>query len=86
MDSSLGNTIGGQILNMFNTESWPTLQRIGHQLYYPHTHTPIVKKSALESMLESSDYSSKSADSNADSPKIGLWVWALSLFFFKATK
>ena len=28
-------------------------------------------------MLESADYSLKSADSNADSPKIGLWVWAL---------
>ena len=118
-DSSRGNTIGGQISNMFNTESWPTLQRIGRRLwrigrrlwrngrrlwrigrrlwrigrrlwriglrlwrigrrlYYPHTHTPIVEESALESVLESADYSSKSADSNADSPKIGLWVWAL---------
>ena len=82
-DSSRGNTISGQILNMFNTESWLTLQRIsrrlwriGHRLYYPHTHTPIVEESALESVLESADYSSKSADSNADSPKVGLWVWA----------
>ena len=79
-----GNTIGGQILNMFNTESRPTVQRIGRRLwrigrrlYYPHTHTLIVEESALESVLESADYISKSVDSNADSPKIGLWVWAL---------
>ena len=79
-DSPRGNTIGGQILNMFNTESRPTVQRIGLRLwricrrfYYPHTHTPIVKESVLESVLESADYSSKSADSNADSPKVGLW-------------
>ena len=87
-DSSRGNTIGGQILNMFNTESRPTLQRIGGRfsiivymwvwgLYYPHTDTPIVEESALESMLESADYSSKSADSHVDSPKIGLWVWGI---------
>ena len=41
-NSGQGNTIGGQILNMFNTESWPILQRIGCGLWrilspYPHT-------------------------------------------------
>ena len=41
-----------------------------------HTHTPIDEESGLESVLESANYSSKLADSNADSPKIGLWVWA----------
>ena len=83
-DSSRGNTICGQILNMFNTESRSTLQRIGRRLwtigqrlYYPHTHTLTVEESALESVLESANYSSKSADSTAYSPKIGLWVWAL---------
>ena len=87
-NSSRGNTIGGQILNMFNSESRPTLQRIGHrlwriglQLYYPHTHRLIVEESALESVLESADSSSKSADSNADSQKISLWVWAFRLVF-----
>ena len=64
---------------MFDTKSRPILQRIGRRLwrigrrlYYTHTHTPIVE----ESELESADYSSKSADSNADSPKVGLWVRA----------
>ena len=73
-DFRRGNTIGGQILNIFNTESRPTVQRIGRRLwridrwlYYPRTHTPIVEESALESVLESTDYSSKLADSNADS-------------------
>ena len=61
---------------MFNTEGQPTVQRIGRRLYYPHTQTPIVEESALESVLESADFSSKLADSNANSPKIGLWVWA----------
>ena len=42
-----------------------------------HTHTPIDEESGLELVLESADYSSKLADSNADSPKIGLWVWAI---------
>ena len=35
----------------------------------------------LESALELADYSSKSADSSAYSPKIGVWVWAFSLVF-----
>ena len=71
-DSCRGDTIGGQILNMLNTESRPALQRIGRrlwrigrQLYYTHTHTLIVE----ESVLESADYSSKSANSNAILPK-----------------
>ena len=49
-ESSQGNTIGGQILNMFKIESQPTLQRIdrriwtiSRQLYYPHTHTQIAR-------------------------------------------
>ena len=65
-DSSRGNTSGGQILNMFNTESRSTLQRIGGRfsmilymwvwgLYYPHTDTPIGEESVLESVLESAD-------------------------------
>ena len=73
------STTGGQILNMFNTENWPTLRRIGRRLwrisrrlYYPHTHTPIVEESALKLVLELADYSSKSADS----PQIGVWVRA----------
>ena len=77
---------------MFNTESQPTLQRIGRRLwrigcrlYYPHTHTPIVDESGLESVLESADYSPKLADSNADSPKIGLWVWAFMQLQFCRT-
>ena len=71
---------------MCNTESRPTLRRIGRRLwrigkrlYYTHTHTPIVEESALESVLELADYSSESADSNADPEKIGVWVRALSL-------
>ena len=73
---------------MFNTENRPTLLRIGHRLcrigrrlYYTHTHTQILEELALESALESADYSSKSADSNAYSPKIGVWVRAFSLIF-----
>ena len=79
-----GDTIGGQILNMFNTENRPTLRRIcqrlwtiSRRLYYTRTHTPIVEESALELALESADSSSESADSNVDSPKIGTWVQAL---------
>ena len=40
-----------------------------------HIHTPIVDESVLESALESAD----SANSNADSPKIGVWVQAFNL-------
>ena len=78
--------IGSQILNMFNTENRPTLHRIGRQLwrigrrlYYTHTHTSILEESALESALESADYSSESANFNDYSPRIGVWVRALSL-------
>ena len=70
---------------MFNTENRLTLRRIGRRLrrigrrlYYTHTHTLIFEESALESALESADYSSESADSNAYSPKIGVWVQALT--------
>ena len=72
--------MGGQILNMFNTENRPTLRRIGRrlwrigrQLYYTHT-TQILEESALESALESADYSSESANSNAYSTKIDIGV------------
>ena len=73
---------------MFNTENRPTVRvigrrlwRIGRRLYSTHTHTPILEKSALESALESADSISESADSNAYSPKIGVWVWALNELF-----
>ena len=75
--------MGGQILNMLNTDSRPTLWkiglrlwRIGVRLHNVHTHTTIVEELALESALESADYSSELADSNADPPKIGVWVRA----------
>ena len=45
-------------------------------ILYPYPHT-IVEESALESVLESADYSSKSADSNVYSPRIDVWVRAL---------
>ena len=75
---------------MFDTENSPTLRRIsrqlwriGRRLYYTHTHTPLLEESALESVLESAlesaDYSSESANSNAYSPKIGVWVQAFIL-------
>ena len=77
----MGDTIGGQILNIIKTESRPTLRRIsrqlwriGRQLYYTHTHTQIVEEAALELTLESAEFSSESADSNADSQKFGVWV------------
>ena len=47
-----------------------------------HTHTPIVEESALELALELADSSSESANSDADSPKIGVWVQALRLVYF----
>ena len=42
-------------------------------ILYPYPHTPIFEESMLESAIES-------VDSNADSPKIGVWVRALSLY------
>ena len=81
-----GDLIGGPILNMFDMESRPTLWRVGRRLWRvgrllhkAHTHTPIVEQLVLESALESADSSSQSADSNANSPKIGVWVWALNV-------
>ena len=66
---------------MFNTDSQPTLWRVGRrlwrvgrQLHNAGTHSPIGEEMALES----ADYSSESADSNADPPKIGVCVWVLS--------
>ncbi len=53
------------------------LWRIGRQLYYTHTHTPLLEESSLESALETADKSPESANSNAYSPKIGVWVRAL---------
>ena len=38
----------------------------------------IVEESALESALELAGYSSESADSNADSPKIVVWLGEMS--------
>ena len=62
---------------MFDKESRLTLRRVGRRLwrvgrrlYIAHTHAPIVE----ELGLESANYSSESVDSNADHPKIGMWV------------
>ena len=69
------------------------LSRVGRLLHKAHTHTPIFEQLVLETALESADSSSELADSsseladssseladsNANSPKIGVWVWALSL-------
>ena len=75
-----------QILNMFNTECQLTLRRIrrrlcriSRRLHYTRTHTLIVEEWVLESLLESADYSAESANSNANSPKISVWVRALSI-------
>ena len=74
---------------MFDKESQPTLcrvsgrlWRVGGRLYIAHTQATIVEESGLESALESADYSSESADSNADPPKIGVWVRALTVTNF----
>ena len=71
-----GDSVGGQILNIFNMDSQPTLQRVGRQLWRVGqrlhnacTHTPIVEELALDSALESADYSPESADYNANPPK-----------------
>ena len=64
-------------------DSRPTLRRDGRRLwrvdlrfFIARTHTPIVERLWLELVLESADYSSESAVSNADPPKIGVWVRA----------
>ena len=71
---------------MFNMESRPTLGRVsrrlwrvGRRLHKASTHTPIIEQLALELALESADYSSESADSNVNLPKIGVWVRAFNL-------
>ena len=64
---------------MIDKESPPTLRRVGRRLYITHTHAAIVEELGLESALESADYSFESADSNAYSPKIGVWVRASTL-------
>ena len=82
---------------MFNTEilhyCWPILRRVGRQLwrigqrlYHTHTHTPILEESALESALELAYYSSESANSNAYSPRIGVWVRAFTERYFDIVK
>ena len=73
------DSIGDQILNMFHTDSRPTLGRVGHRFYKAHTHTPIVEELVLELALYSADYSSKSVDFNAYPAKFRLWVRALNL-------
>ena len=43
----------------------------------PHnapSHTPMVEELALETALEWADHNSESTDSNADPPKIGVWI------------
>ena len=62
-DSDWGGSIGDEILNMFNTESAND--------YGESAKNDIM--SVLESALESADYSSKTADSNADPPKLVCW-------------
>ena len=63
---------------MFETESRPTLWRVGWRLYFAHTHTPIVEELELELALESADYGYKSANSSTDPTKIGVWVRAFN--------
>ena len=62
-----GDSVGDEILNMFDMENRLTLRRIGRRLYCTHTHSPIFEELVLESGV-----------SNADSPKIGVWVRALN--------
>ena len=62
-------SVSDEILNMFDTESWPTLDESA--AYIAHAHTLIDVVEELE--LELADYSYKLANSNADRPKIGVW-------------
>ena len=68
-----GDSVSGQILNMFNTDSQLTLLtvsrrlwRVGRHLHNARTHTPIVEELSLELTLESAAYGSESANSNAN--------------------
>ena len=67
---------------MFDRESRPKLWRVGQRFYIARTHTPIIEGLGLELALESADSSSESADSNADPPKIGVWVRAFTELLF----
>ena len=64
---------------MLDKESRPTLRRVGRRLYIAHTHAPIIEELGVESVLESADYSSESADSNVDPLKIGVRVRAFKV-------
>ena len=72
-----GDSVGSQILNMFNTDGQPTLSRVGcHYGESVKNNIPTdgLLLTSVDSELESAD---SSADSNADPPKIGVWVQAI---------
>ena len=57
-----------------STENRPTIIENRPTIILSPYPTEIVEESVLKSVLESADYSSKSADSIAISQEIGLWV------------
>ena len=70
----MDESVSGQILNMFNTGIWPTLQRVcrrlwrvGRRLPNALTHTTSVEELAPELALESADYSFESAYYSSES-------------------
>ena len=69
-----GTSVGGQILNMFNTDSQPTLHNCQPTDDYIPTGTLGLKSANLE--LESAD---SSTDSNANPTRIGVCVRAFKV-------
>ena len=64
-----GDSVGGQILNMFNMDS--RLWTVGRQ---PHKGASVLESTNSE--LESTDSSN---NCNADPPKVSVWVWPFTL-------
>ena len=64
-----GDSVGGQILNMFDMDSRPTLQTVSWRYGESADDDIPTGVSSLESV-----------DSNADSAKVDVWVWPFSIY------
>ena len=72
----IGDSVGDQILNMFDKESQQTLRRVADD--YGELADPYIPTGV--SALESADSALESADSSANSAKVSVWVRGLKIY------
>ena len=78
-----GDSVGGQILNMCDKESRPTLWRVDDYEESADSYIP-TGVSVLESADSELESANSSAESNANASNVGVWVRAFTFTFTRS--